>query len=103
MAEPKERRKTPRKAAPKAEGKSAPRKTVAEERSVALDTSSTGREAATRNQAATGNGLSPEEMRKLIEEAAYYRAKRRGFEPGHELEDWIQAESEVTARLNGRQ
>ena len=52
----------------------------------------------------TGEGrgdVSPEEMRKLISEAAYYRAKQRGFEPGHELEDWIQAEAEVTRRLNG--
>jgi Protein of unknown function (DUF2934) len=52
----------------------------------------------------TGEGranVSPEEMRKLILEAAYYRAKQRGFEPGHELEDWIQAEAEVIGRLNG--
>jgi Protein of unknown function (DUF2934) len=44
---------------------------------------------------------SPEEVRKLISEAAYYRAKRRGFVPGHELEDWVQAEAEVRQRLNG--
>jgi Protein of unknown function (DUF2934) len=44
---------------------------------------------------------SPEEVRKLISEAAYYRAKRRGFAPGHELEDWVQAEAEVLQRLNG--
>jgi Protein of unknown function (DUF2934) len=43
----------------------------------------------------------PEEVRKLISEAAYYRAKQRGFAPGHELEDWVQAESEVLQRLNG--
>lgn len=43
--------------------------------------------------------VSPEELRKLISEAAYYRAKQRGFAPGHELEDWIQAEAEVTQRL----
>ena len=29
----------------------------------------------------------------MIEEAAYYRAERRGFAPGHELEDWLQAEA----------
>jgi Protein of unknown function (DUF2934) len=45
--------------------------------------------------------ISPEELRKLISEAAYYRAKQRGFEPGHELEDWVQAEAEVIRRLNG--
>ena len=44
--------------------------------------------------------MSPDELRQLISEAAYYRAKRRGFEPGHELEDWIQAEAEVVRRLN---
>ncbi|HEX6321835.1 MAG TPA: DUF2934 domain-containing protein [Burkholderiales bacterium] len=42
---------------------------------------------------------SPEDIRKLIAEAAYYRAKQRGFQPGHELEDWIQAESEVMRRV----
>ena len=44
--------------------------------------------------------VSPEELRKLISEAAYYRAKQRGFEPGHEVEDWIQAEAEVIGQLN---
>jgi hypothetical protein len=44
--------------------------------------------------------LSPDELRKLISEAAYYRAKRRGFAPGHELEDWVQAEAEVIGRLS---
>jgi hypothetical protein len=43
--------------------------------------------------------VSPDEMRKLISEAAYYRAKQRGFVPGHELEDWIQAEAEVRKRI----
>lgn len=41
----------------------------------------------------------PENLRQLISEAAYYRAKRRGFAPGHELEDWIQAEAEVMGRI----
>ena len=27
--------------------------------------------------------------------AAYFKAEARGFEPGHELEDWLTAESEV--------
>jgi hypothetical protein len=44
-------------------------------------------------------GVSPDEIRKLISEAAYYRAKQRGFVPGHELEDWIQAEAEVKKRI----
>jgi hypothetical protein len=35
----------------------------------------------------------PEEA---IAEAAYYRAERRGFVPGHALEDWLEAEREFT-------
>lgn len=27
--------------------------------------------------------------------AAYYRAERRGFEPGGELNDWLQAEQDL--------
>jgi hypothetical protein len=46
--------------------------------------------------------LTREELEKLISEAAYFRAKQRGFEPGHELEDWIQAEAEVMRRLERR-
>lgn len=46
--------------------------------------------------------LTRDELNKLISEAAYFRAKQRGFEPGHELEDWIQAEAEVMRRLEGR-
>lgn len=33
--------------------------------------------------------------------AAYRRAERRGFAPGHELEDWLAAEDEVDQRLAG--
>ncbi len=36
-----------------------------------------------------------------IAEAAYFRAERRGFAPGHELEDWLQAEIEIKGRLIG--
>jgi DUF2934 family protein len=37
----------------------------------------------------------------LIAEIAYFRAQRRGFEPGHELEDWLAAEAEVDRRVTG--
>ncbi|HUO44379.1 MAG TPA: DUF2934 domain-containing protein [Burkholderiales bacterium] len=33
-----------------------------------------------------------------IAEAAYFIAERRGFEPGHEIEDWLLAEAEVKRR-----
>lgn len=41
------------------------------------------------------------DVTRRIAEAAYYRAQRRGFEPGHELEDWIAAEKEVRRRMEG--
>ena len=34
------------------------------------------------------------QRRAMIAEAAYYFAERRGFAPGHELEDWLRAEAE---------
>jgi hypothetical protein len=37
----------------------------------------------------------------LIAEAAYLRAASRGFESGHELDDWLAAEKSVDARLAG--
>ena len=43
--------------------------------------------------------IDPEHRRALIAEVAYYRAERRGFEPGHETEDWLSAEAEVDTAL----
>lgn len=39
----------------------------------------------------------------LIATVAYYRAQQRGFMPGNELEDWLQAETEVDRFLLGGQ
>jgi hypothetical protein len=33
-----------------------------------------------------------------IAEAAYWRAERRGFQPGNELNDWLEAEREVDSQ-----
>jgi hypothetical protein len=35
----------------------------------------------------------------LIAEAAFFRAEKRGFAPGSEVEDWLAAEAEVDAKL----
>ena len=45
--------------------------------------------------------LSPEEVYRLIQESAYFKAKARGFAAGHEVQDWIEAEQEVRQRLEG--
>jgi hypothetical protein len=43
--------------------------------------------------------IDPEHRRALIAQVAYYRSERRGFEPGHETEDWLGAEAEVDTAL----
>ena len=37
----------------------------------------------------------------MIEEAAFYIAMRRGFAPGNELGDWLQAEKDIDSLLHG--
>jgi hypothetical protein len=44
-------------------------------------------------------GVTGEERHQLIMQAAYFRAERRGFTPGAELDDWLQAEAEVERTL----
>jgi hypothetical protein len=49
-----------------------------------------------RTRAKPGTQSTPAvDRRLLIEREAYLRAERRGFEPGHELEDWLAAEHSV--------
>jgi len=38
----------------------------------------------------------------FIRTAAYFRAERRGFAPGGELEDWLEAEREVDRWIETR-
>jgi hypothetical protein len=45
--------------------------------------------------------ISPEECERIVAEAAYFIAERRGFAAGRELDDWLQAEAEVSRRLGG--
>jgi hypothetical protein len=47
------------------------------------------------------NPLTPQDRLAMIAEAAYFAAQNRGFEPGHELEDWIAAERTVDQRVSG--
>jgi hypothetical protein len=42
-----------------------------------------------------------EDRRGSIAKTAYLKAERRGFAPGHEIEDWLAAEDEVDQRLAG--
>ena len=35
----------------------------------------------------------------MVRIAAYFRAERRGFAPGYEVADWLEAQAEVNARV----
>jgi hypothetical protein len=43
--------------------------------------------------------VGPEHRAALIAQAAFFRAEKRGFAPGSEVEDWLAAEAEVDAKL----
>ncbi len=39
--------------------------------------------------------LNAEDKLSLIAVSAYYKAEARGYEPGHEIQDWLEAEAEI--------
>lgn len=41
----------------------------------------------------------PRHRQAMVAEAAFYLAERRDFDPGHELEDWLEAERAVDQLL----
>ena len=43
--------------------------------------------------------LAPPPREAMIAEAAYFRSAHRGFEPGHDMEDWLAAEAEIDGAL----
>jgi Protein of unknown function (DUF2934) len=49
--------------------------------------------------ALTSVSLSAEDIYRLIQEAAFFKAEARNFAPGVELQDWLEAENEVKKRL----
>jgi len=40
-----------------------------------------------------------EQRQIMIGEAAYYIAEHRGFEPGHDVDDWLAAERQIDGTL----
>lgn len=47
----------------------------------------------------SGTEFSDEELHQLVAQAAYRRAEQRGFTPGHELDDWLEAETDIRQAL----
>jgi len=47
--------------------------------------------------------IAPDERHRLIAEAAYHRAEKRGFMNGDPVQDWLEAEAQIENELrNGR-
>jgi len=46
-----------------------------------------------------GKSVSPAERQRMIAEAAYYIAEKRGFAPGQDVQDWAAAEKKIDAQL----
>jgi hypothetical protein len=40
-----------------------------------------------------------DKFREMVEVCAYYKAEKRGFKPGHEIDDWLEAEQEIISRF----
>jgi len=51
-------------------------------------------DAASTIEATTTAGPAADSLHHEIAVAAYFRAEKRGFDPGGELEDWLSAEAE---------
>jgi Protein of unknown function (DUF2934) len=47
--------------------------------------------------------VDPDVRRQLVAAEAYFRAERRGFAAGNELDDWVAAEAAVDMRLQPTQ
>ena len=55
-----------------------------------------------KNSSAARFEINAEERWRMIANSAYLKAEARGFAPGHETEDWLQAEKEVDALIRGK-
>jgi hypothetical protein len=44
--------------------------------------------------------IDPDEVREMVAERAYCKAEKRGFEPGHEMDDWLEAEKEISNQFH---
>lgn len=45
------------------------------------------------------NAIFPEDYQAMVAEAAYFLAEQRGFAPGYEVEDWLEAEALIKQHL----
>lgn len=48
------------------------------------------------------NAIDPDNNVKMVTERAYFKAEKRGFVAGYEMEDWLEAELEVSNQCHNR-
>lgn len=48
------------------------------------------------------NDIDPDKFREIVAERAYCKAEKRGFAADHEMEDWLEAELEVSNQCHNR-
>lgn len=48
------------------------------------------------------NDIDPDNNVKMVTERAYFKAEKRGFAAGYEMEDWLEAELEVSNQCHNR-
>ena len=53
-----------------------------------------------KSDTAAGNTITPEERWRMVAEAAYLRAEKRGFSGGNPTDDWLAAEAEIDKILS---
>ena len=85
--------KTPKRTAAQPRAKSTSKRTAMPKPPAAASAVEAGKPTA-------GVEFSPSDRQLMIEREAYLRAERRGFEPGHELEDWLAAEHSLGAHAD---
>jgi len=43
-------------------------------------------------------GIDLDEFREMVAVNAYYRAEKKDFKPGHEMDDWFEAEKDIKSQ-----
>jgi Protein of unknown function (DUF2934) len=49
-----------------------------------------------------GNIVDSDEFQEMVAINAYYKAEKRGLEPNHEIDDWIEAEQDIKNQFRSR-
>lgn len=77
------------------------KKTVTKKKAVSAKRTATKKSTSPSKPGASSIDITPEERWKMIAVAAYHKAEKRGFAPGHELQDWAEAEKEIDKLVFG--